>query len=195
MTVLVVMGGESAERPISIQSGTAVARALLEAERAVEVVLADPGGWWRRVDLRSTIDSRGGVPLHGARESPAGVIADVAPSVVFPTLHGPLGEDGTMQGQCRVLGVPFVGSDVLSSAVCMDKLTAKRLAAAHGIAQTSFVPVPPDGRSPAEVDARRLRPPLFVKPSNMGSSIGITRVTDRRELPPPSSWPGVSTPT
>ncbi len=107
------------------------------------------------------------------------------PSVVFPVLHGPHGEDGVFQGLCEALGLPYVGSGVLASAVCMDKCAHKHLlaAAAPDVPQLPWVAV--DGRDPAAGLARaraHIVPPYFVKPANMGSSVGVTRVTDPAAL-------------
>ena len=98
---------------------------------------------------------------------------------VFPALHGPFGEDGSVQGLLEWLDVPYVGSDVLASAICMDKLTLKRLFASHGVPQVDFVAVEGSdwwGR------CEELGLPLWVKPSRLGSSVGITRVADLADL-------------
>ena len=93
--------------------------------------------------------------------------------VVFPALHGPFGEDGVVQGALETVGVPYVGSDVLGSAVCMDKLTLKRLCLARGLPQVDFVEVG-DGDWRERVGG--FGSPVWVKPSELGSSVGITRV-------------------
>ena len=95
--------------------------------------------------------------------------------VAFPALHGPFGEDGSAQGLLEWLDLPYVGSDVLSSAICMDKLTLKRLFAQAGLPQVEFVAVGEEGwRERCE----ELGAPLWVKPSRLGSSVGISRVED-----------------
>jgi D-alanine-D-alanine ligase len=95
--------------------------------------------------------------------------------VAFPALHGPFGEDGSAQGLLEWLDLPYVGSDVLSSAICMDKLTLKRLFAQLGIPQVEFAAVGEDGWR-ERVEA--MGSPLWVKPSRLGSSVGITRVEE-----------------
>jgi len=107
-----------------------------------------------------------------------------APLVVLPLLHGPMGEDGTVQGLLDLADVPYVGSGVLGSALCMDKAMAKRVAASFGIAQAAWQAIHAD-----EVDtdaARRIRAELgdvvFVKPANMGSSVGVSRTASEAEL-------------
>jgi len=94
--------------------------------------------------------------------------------VAFPVLHGPFGEDGTLQGLLESLDVPYVGADVLASALCMDKLTFKRLLAFHDVPQVGFMQA--DGEGWRE-RAAALGLPLWVKPSRLGSSVGISKVT------------------
>jgi D-alanine-D-alanine ligase len=103
----------------------------------------------------------------------AAALTDV--DVVFPVLHGPFGEDGSVQGLLEWLDLPYVGSDVLSSAACMDKLTLKRLFAQAGLPQVDFVATgEPGWRERCEA----MGTPLWVKPSRLGSSVGISRVKD-----------------
>jgi D-alanine-D-alanine ligase len=162
--VAVLAGGRSSEHDVSLRSGAAVARGLREAgHEAVEVTIARDGSW----------SSAGGsialVPATGLLD------ADAA----FPALHGAFGEDGSIQGLLEWLDVPYVGSDVLASAICMDKLTLKRLFAAHGVPQVDFTAVEGNewwGR------CEEMGLPLWVKPSRMGSSVGITRVAKLDEL-------------
>jgi D-alanine-D-alanine ligase len=162
--VAVLAGGRSSEHDVSLRSGAAVARGLREAgHEAIEVTIGRNGHW----------SCAGGV----VSLTPAGGLLDA--DVAFPALHGPFGEDGSIQGLLEWLDVPYVGSDVLSSAVCMDKLTLKRLFAANGIPQVDFTAVEGSdwwGRCEA------LGLPLWVKPSRLGSSVGITRVADLANL-------------
>jgi D-alanine-D-alanine ligase len=156
--VAVLSGGRSSEHDVSLRSGAAVAAGLRAAgHEATEVTIARDGRW---SCAGTTVDL---VPAGGL------LAADAA----FPALHGAFGEDGSIQGLLEWLDVPYVGSDVLASAVCMDKLTLKRLFATHGIPQVDFTAVEgPDWWGRCE----RLGLPLWVKPSRMGSSVGITRV-------------------
>jgi len=164
MRVAVLSGGRSSEHDVSLRSGAAVATGLREAGHEVlELTIARNGHW----------EAAGGtVELVPA----AGLLgADVA----FPVLHGPFGEDGSIQGLLEWLDLPYVGSDVLSSAICMDKLTLKRLFAAQGVPQVEFTAVEGSdwwGR------CEGLGLPLWVKPSRLGSSVGITRVESLDEL-------------
>jgi len=164
MKVAVLAGGRSSEHEVSLRSGAAVARGLREAgHEAVEVTIGRDGGW--------TV-AAGAVELV-----PGGGLLDA--DAVFPALHGAFGEDGSVQGLLEWLEVPYVGSDVLASAICMDKLTLKRLFAAHGVPQVEFAAVAGDdwwGR------CERMGLPLWVKPSRMGSSVGISRVAKLDDL-------------
>jgi D-alanine-D-alanine ligase len=159
MRVVVLSGGRSSEHEVSLRSGSSVAAGLREAGHEVVPVLIDRHGSWLCDGDRVEIVPGGG--LLGA-------------DAVFPVLHGPYGEDGTVQGLLECLDVAYVGCDVLASAVCMDKLTLKRLFALRGIPQVDFVEAGEDGWRER---AAALGLPLWVKPSRLGSSVGISRVS------------------
>ncbi|MFM9077020.1 MAG: D-alanine--D-alanine ligase A, partial [Solirubrobacterales bacterium] len=126
LTVAVLSGGRSSEHEISLLSGKAVAAGLSEAGfEVVEITISREGAW---------TGSDGPVLLE-----PGAGMEGI--DVVFPALHGPFGEDGVIQGALETVEVPYVGSDVLGSAVCMDKLTLKRLCTARGLPQVEFVEV------------------------------------------------------
>jgi len=118
-----------------------------------------------------------GSALEGVGEILAGV------DVVFPILHGPYGEDGTIQGLLEMAGLPYVGAGVLASAAGMDKEFAKKLMAAEGLPIGDYLVLRPRQDSPAAEDIARLGFPLFVKPARGGSSIGVSRVTEPAGLP------------
>jgi D-alanine-D-alanine ligase len=130
-------------------------------------------------DTLVTIERR---PASGDAEGEPdrAIVTGLGLDVVFPVLHGPHGEDGTVQGLLELAAVPYVGSGVLGSAVGMDKAAMKAMFAAHGLAQTPYAVVPyvEWTRRPAETAARLhdLGLPLFVKPANLGSSVGISKV-------------------
>jgi len=163
MKVAVLCGGRSSEHEVSLRSGAAVARGLEQAgHEALTVTIARDGGWSYR---GAPVELQPAAGLFGA-------------DVVFPALHGPFGEDGSVQGVLEWLDLPYVGSDVLASAICMDKLTLKRLFAQAGLPQVDFVAVGEEGwRGRCEA----LGLPLWVKPSRLGSSVGIGRVEDLGE--------------
>lgn len=153
--VALVIGGDSAEREVSLDGGRAVAAAL---ERGgVELQVCDGPG-----ELFATIRA-GGVDR------------------VFNLLHGPGGEDGALQGALRLMGVPVTGAGVLGSALSMDKIRSKWVWQHLGIPTPPFVTIEP-GDTSFEEALDTLRMPLFVKPSDEGSSIGISKVKDPAEL-------------
>ena len=164
MRVAVLSGGRSSEHDVSRRSGAAVAQGLRAAgHEPLEVTIGRVGGW---SCAGTAVELTPGAGLLGA-------------DAAFPALHGAFGEDGSVQGLLEWLDLPYVGSDVLASAVCMDKLTLKRLFAAHGVPQVDFTAVEgPDWWGRCEA----MGLPLWVKPSRMGSSVGITRVDDLAQL-------------
>jgi D-alanine-D-alanine ligase len=164
MRVAVLCGGRSSEHDVSLRSGESVARGLLAAGHETVTVMIDRDGRW----------SCEGKPVELV---PAAGLLGVA--AVFPALHGPYGEDGSVQGLLEQLDVPYVGSDVLASAICIDKLTLKRLFAQYGIPQVDFATV--GGRDWRERCAA-MGLPLWVKPSRLGSSVGISRVERLEDL-------------
>jgi D-alanine-D-alanine ligase len=171
--VAVLSGGRSSEHEVSLAGGAAVASGLRAAGHEVlEVTLERDGTWRHDGEELALVPGRG---LLGA-------------DVVFPVLHGPFGEDGTVQGALELLDVPYVGSGVLASAVCLDKIVAKDLMARAGIRQVDYAGVRA-ARWELEPDAvleqlAALGLPVFVKPARLGSSVGIAKVSDASALAP-----------
>jgi D-alanine-D-alanine ligase len=151
--VAVLLGGDSSEREISLLSGNAVLAAL--QGRGVDAHAFDP----RDRHLASALDF----------------------DRVWIALHGPGGEDGTLQGALEYLGVPYTGSGVMGSAIGMDKLRTKRLAHAIGVATADYVVL--QGPQDFEIAVERLGLPLIVKPATQGSSVGMTKVERESDLP------------
>jgi len=166
MRAAVLGGGRSAEYDVSLVSAASVRDALKAAGHEVVAIEITRDGRW--------LHDGGDLAL-----TPARGLLDC--DVVFPALHGPYGEDGTVQGLLECLEVPYVGSGVAASALCMDKVRFKRLVGAAGIPQVAFAAVTRhelDGGASIALD-----PPLWVKPARMGSSVGISKVVDpAREL-------------
>jgi D-alanine-D-alanine ligase len=156
----VIRGGRSSEHDVSLRSGASVAAGLREAgHEVVEIVIERDGRWLTR-DEEIAVRPGGGL-----------LECDVA----FPVLHGPFGEDGTVQGLLECLDVPYVGPTVLAAAVTIDKLTCKRLLAERGIPQVAFAEV---GTPGWEAAVEAMGHPVWVKPSRLGSSVGILKVTE-----------------
>jgi D-alanine-D-alanine ligase len=161
----VLGGGRSSEHDVSLDSAAAVRAGLEEAgHEPVEVLVARDGRW--------THDGR------AVAIEPGGGVLDA--DVVFPVLHGPFGEDGTVQGLLEIADVPYVGAGVLASAVCIDKLVFKDLMARAGLPQVDYVGL---GARDDRAAAGRLGTPVFVKPARLGSSVGISKVSTPEELP------------
>ncbi len=202
--VLLLFGGRSAEHDVSRVSAVAVARAL-DPDRydIVPVAITKEGRWLLSEDARALLASgRDALPASfevegapvtelpepGAHElvslDDAGAVASMGFDVVVPLLHGPYGEDGTVQGLFELAGVPYVGAGVVGSAVAMDKVMMKRGFAAAGLPVASWRSL----REGHDVDAfvteveTALGYPCFVKPANLGSSVGVSKAADRSAL-------------
>ncbi|UGS33653.1 D-alanine--D-alanine ligase [Capillimicrobium parvum] len=157
-------GGRSSEHDISLLSGESVRAGLAEAGHdVVDVRLARDGTW---SSDGSEVELRAGRGL---------LRADCA----FPVLHGPFGEDGTVQGLLECLDVPYVGAGVLPAALCMDKVVFKDVLARAGMPQVDYRAIR-EGDDPAVLEPLGL--PVFVKPARLGSSVGIAKVSEPGEL-------------
>lgn len=166
MRVAVLSGGVSPEHDVSLNSGKSVVEGLAEAgHEPVEVLITREGEWTHG---EQPLEIR---PMRGLLDC----------EVAFPVLHGPGGEDGTVQAVFEVLDIAYVGSGVEASAVCMDKLALKALAASSGIPQVSYLEVGADLPAPDGISDLGL--PLWVKPAHGGSSLGISRVESLDQLP------------
>ena len=180
-----VYGGQSAEHEISILSARNVLAALGERHRVTPLYIDRGGRWWagdpaaladadRQPETTDAVTFR---PAAGTGALATEARGALALDVAFPVLHGQNGEDGVIQGFVQALGVPYVGPGVLASAACMDKVAAKRLLSAAGLPNTDYAVVTAHDRDAlpwAEVE-RQLGAPVFVKPANSGSSVGISR--------------------
>jgi D-alanine-D-alanine ligase len=159
--VAVLGGGRSSEHDVSLASAESVRAGLTEAGHEPIEVLIEPDGRWTHDGEQVALQPAGG--LLGA-------------DAVFPALHGPFGEDGTVQGLLDLLDVPYVGAGVLASSVSMDKSVFKELMAAHGVPQGDYAVVRAGG------PPTTFGPPAFVKPARLGSSVGISKAVSEVEL-------------
>lgn len=197
--VVIIFGGRSGEHEISLASARAIADALRErgCYEVFPVGITREGRWVSSGDPMRELESRAGREPAGASSSvvelaapaserlPVDLLGDA--DVVFPVLHGPYGEDGTVQGMLELAGIPYVGSGVLASAIGMDKVMMKKVFAFHGLPQVRWLGLTRKewqgdrSRFAREVEGD-LDYPCFVKPSNLGSSVGINKATDTGEL-------------
>ena len=197
----ILFGGRSAEHEVSVRSARSVLDALDRSKYEVTMIGIDRDGRWLaagdavKVLQAGSVNRTGLAPLlldhHDGGElmmrSGSGLGSAGPVDVIFPILHGPYGEDGTVQGLLELAGIAYVGSGVLGSAVGMDKEMMKRAFRAEGLPQGEYMPVlrsrwrsqPLAVREEVE---RELSWPVFVKPANMGSSVGISKVHDGCEF-------------
>lgn len=194
--LVVLFGGQSAEHDVSCVSARHVLAAADPAMYDIDAIGITRDGVWVRAEGALAALTAGTEALPdrlvatgpGIDPLPTLAAGDTSTTVVLPILHGPMGEDGTMQGLLELADVPYVGAGVLASALCMDKVACKHHLAAHGIPQGAYRWITvdqgtvrrPDGSIvpiDVEVDAcvDELGLPLFVKPANMGSSVGVSR--------------------
>jgi D-alanine-D-alanine ligase len=202
--VAVVFGGRSNEHAISCVSAGSILRNLDPERFEVIAVGITPDGSWVLTDgdpdaLAITnrqlpgVSSESGTELALAADprragqlvslSPGGAEVLASVDVVFPVLHGPYGEDGTVQGLLELAGVPYIGAGVLASAAGMDKEFTKKLLVAEGLPVGAYEVLRPSQPAPDAGMRERLGLPVFVKPARGGSSIGVSRVTSWDELP------------
>jgi D-alanine-D-alanine ligase len=190
LQVALLFGGRSGEHEVSVRSAASVASGLAPRHRVVPV-LVDHAGRWLLQEGESP-SPQGGRPVFLApspedggalRSLPGGDVA-ARPDVYFPVLHGPYGEDGTVQGLLELAAVPYVGSGVAASAAAMDKELMKALFAAAGVPQTPHRVLRRADLPRAASLLAELGLPLFVKPANLGSSVGVSKVKAAADLAP-----------
>ncbi|TWS95456.1 D-alanine--D-alanine ligase [Streptococcus sp. sy018] len=187
-SLILLYGGRSAERDVSVLSAESVMRAVNYDKFSVKTYFITKSGQFIKTQ---EFTSQPGQDEKLMTNDTVNLSQQVKPSdiyeegaVVFPVLHGPMGEDGSVQGFLEVLGMAYVGTNVLSSSVAMDKIVTKQVLATVGIPQVAYV-VFLEGdeieAKVAEVEAN-LTYPVFVKPANMGSSVGISKADNQADL-------------
>ncbi len=192
MRLALVFGGRSGEHEVSVVSARSVARALDPGRYEVVPMAVDKDGLWADPDeARRVLEGSGDradqvLTFCGRHRIDPRLLAE-AFDVALPILHGPFGEDGTVQGLFEVLDLPYVGCDVAASAVCMDKALTKRLLSQADLRTAPWVEFGAErwAREPDLVTAEilELGLPVFVKPARLGSSVGISKVSASDRLP------------
>ncbi len=187
-TLILLYGGRSAEREVSVLSAESVMRAINYDKFSVKTYFITKAGDFIKTQVftekpaaAEKLMTNETVDLS-QQVKPSDIYEENA--VVFPVLHGPMGEDGSIQGFLEVLRLPYVGCNILSSSVAMDKITTKRILESAGIPQVPYVAVI-EGENLEEKIAEieeKLTYPIFTKPSNMGSSVGISKSENQEEL-------------
>lgn len=187
----ILFGGKSVEHEISIISAQNIFEALDKNKYDPVLLGIDKQGFWHYTDqfkpftkgplvILTQLPQKQGGSLISLKT--AKVIASV--DVVFPVLHGPFGEDGTVQGLFKLNHIPFVGPGVLSSAICMDKEVTKRLLEQAGIPVSKYMTVTDKTKITFSEITQKLGLPFFIKPANLGSSVGIHKVKNEKEFLP-----------
>ncbi|KXT79335.1 D-alanine--D-alanine ligase [Streptococcus sp. DD13] len=186
--LIVLYGGRSAEREVSVLSAESVVRAVdYDRYQVNTYFITQKGQFVEGASFDQKPEGRDFLltndRLDGGRPVAASDIARNG-GTVFPVLHGPMGEDGSVQGFLETLGLPYVGTRVLASSVAMDKISTKRILATVGIPQVPYVAYV-DGEDRKQLLSsvkEKLSFPVFVKPSNMGSSVGISKAENEADL-------------
>lgn len=195
----ILFGGKSAEHEVSLQSAKNVIDAIDKEKYEVSLIGIDKSGKWllpnksefllnandpKLIKLNKSneenvalVPQSGGELTNLSHQGPSSSV-----DVVFPILHGPFGEDGTVQGLLKLAGVPFVGAGVLGSAVGMDKDIMKRLLRDAGVPTAKFLVFTPEKAISFEEVKGQLGLPLFVKPANLGSSVGVSKVKNESDF-------------
>jgi D-alanine-D-alanine ligase len=191
MRLAVVFGGRSGEHEVSVVSARSVASALdRERFEVVPMAIDRDGGWASAEEARRVLEGSGDridrVLQFSGSQAVDSRLLDGSIDAVFPVLHGPFGEDGAIQGMLEMLDLPYVGCDVVASAVCMDKVVCKRVLEQAGLATAAWREVMATGwaEDPQAVadGCAELGAEVFIKPARLGSSVGITAARSRTEL-------------
>ncbi|MCU1680584.1 MAG: D-alanine--D-alanine ligase [Amycolatopsis sp.] len=188
LKVGIIFGGCSEEHPISVKSAQEVAKNLdTEKYEPFYIGITKSGAWklcdgpgenWEKGNCRPAVLSPDR-DAHGLLVLQQGKCETISLDLVFPVLHGKLGEDGAMQGLLELSGIPYIGCDIQSSALCMDKSLAYTVIKSAGIATPNFWTV----TAKENIDPDSLTYPVFVKPARSGSSFGVSKVSQKEELP------------
>jgi len=188
----VIYGGRSGEHEVSIASAASIFKHLDRTKYDAVPLRIEKNGRWVLAGKVPTAISAADVLKEATTEAlqlvePTAAVSDSGIDVIFPVLHGPYGEDGTVQGLLELANVPYVGAGVLSSAVAMDKAVMKMLFAARGLPVGPYLVVmtrewQQDAPGVTRRVAETLHYPVFVKPANLGSSVGISKARSDHEL-------------
>lgn len=187
-TLILLYGGRSAEREVSVLSAESIMRAINYDRFSVKTYFISQTGDFIKTQEFDSKPSADEILMTNATIVPSQKIkpSDIYEenAVVFPVLHGPMGEDGSIQGFLEVLKMPYVGTNILTSSVAMDKITTKRVLESAGVPQVAYdVYIEGEDLEEKVVEiSAKLSYPVFVKPANMGSSVGISKAENDNEI-------------
>ncbi len=193
--VYVLCGGKSVEHDVSLQSAQSIINSINKEKYNIYPVYISNEGLWSSLglcldeikdpkELEKPIDSKVGLSIGHFLTN---ILKEDEKNLVFPALHGPNGEDGTIQGFLELLDIPYVGNEVLASSLAMDKVVTKDLFFKHNIPQGEYIPIQrfeweEDKDKYYNLIEEKIGYPAYVKPANSGSSVGISRVSNLDEL-------------
>ncbi|WP_419895132.1 D-alanine--D-alanine ligase [Macrococcus psychrotolerans] len=191
--ICIIYGGKSAEHDVSLLTAQSVINAMDKDKYSIDTIyITNDGEWLKGPEISETIEDSERLRLSHVERLSISEMLNISSTgkaydAVFPLLHGPNGEDGTIQGLFEVLDIPYVGNGVLAASSSMDKLVMKQLFATRGLPQLPYVSF-----LKSEYEAHKdniislvegkLTYPVFVKPANLGSSVGISKCTDSKTL-------------
>ena len=187
-TLVLLYGGRSAEREVSVLSAESVMRAINYDKFFVKTYFITQSGDFIKTQEFSSKPAddeklmTNATVVESQKIKPSDIYEEGA--VVFPVLHGPMGEDGSIQGFLEILKMPYVGTNILSSSVAMDKISTKHVLESAGVPLVAYVTYVEGAdleKAVAEVN-EKLTYPVFIKPANMGSSVGISKADDEEGL-------------
>ncbi len=200
INLAIIFGGKSAEHEVSILSAKSIVKAINKTKYDISLIGIDKQGGWLHISeqdllggtlllknkaLKNKKQNRAVLLCIDDKElSPEGILPSKKVDVVFPILHGPFGEDGTIQGLLKMLDIAFIGPSVLGSAVNMDKDVSKRLLKEAGLPISKFLTYQNNQKQNISFEKikKELGLPFFVKPANLGSSIGISKVENEKNF-------------
>lgn len=191
--VAILFGGKSTEHEVSIQSAKNVFQSLDKKKYDVSLIGIDKKGVWHGLEQQYLLNAnfaKSNLPMNGKKtpgvtniKQSTLLLNDISKfDVVFPVLHGSYGEDGSMQGLLKIADIPFVGSGVLGSAIGMDKDVMKRLLRESGLPVARFKVFKHFEKIDFDSLVKELGLPFFIKPANLGSSIGVSKVSKEDEF-------------
>lgn len=197
----IIFGGKSAEHAVSLQSAKNILDAIDQTRFDVALIGVDKQGAWKLFEQSNYLKDDQNPKLISIQKNGSELAIQFGEQknqfleldniqslssvdVIFPIIHGTLGEDGSLQGLLNVLNLPYVGCDVLSSAICMDKDVTKRLLIAAGLDVTPYIAI--HGYEKDQISFEQVKEklglPVFIKPANQGSSVGISKVSNEQEF-------------
>jgi len=181
--VALIFGGQSEEHEVSVMTAREIEKAMDEKKYEITLFGIDKYGYWNLIDELNS-ETKSIVNNHGNVKIPNNIINYLQKDIdiAFPLLHGPFGEDGKIQGLFEMIGINYVGCNLLSSAICMDKDYTKKLLSKIGIRVVESITVFNNIEYNIEKIIDRLEFPMFVKPANLGSSVGIAKVKNIKQL-------------